>query len=232
MILEMADIHVRRGRRTVLQGLDFVVPKGAVVGLLGPNGAGKSTTIRAILGLERPVSGSIHLFGRSWSRSSLSRVGASVDGPSFYGHLTGRQNLQAHATLIGAGAKDIRKALEEAGIAQHQDRRARLYSTGMKSRLATAMALLGDPEFVILDEPQNGLDPEGILEVRQRVRQIADEGRTVLFSSHVLSEVSTVTDYVTCIADGRVLFSGPTADFTRSSSLEEAYLARVREQSA
>jgi lantibiotic transport system ATP-binding protein len=223
MVIEMLHVERRYGRRQVLHGVDLTARQGTVTGLLGPNGAGKSTTLRVLLGLLRPHGGEVRLFGEPWRREHLARVGASVDGPSFYGHLTGRQNLEVHARLIGVGAAAVGAALETVGLAAASHQRARGYSTGMRSRLALAIALLGDPELVVLDEPQNGLDPSGVREVRELVRRLAREGRTVLFSSHLLSEVAAVADDVTCIAEGRTVFAGPLGTLAPDGDLEAAY---------
>lgn len=223
MIVHMTGVRANRSRTAVLHGVDLTVPAGQVTGLLGPNGAGKSTTLRILLGLLRATEGSVQLFGRPWERSALHRVGASVDGPSFYPHLTGRENLAVHARLIGVGKREIDRSLEAAGIAEVADKRSRKYSTGMRSRLATAIALLGDPELVILDEPQNGLDPAGIREVRHLMSRVASEGRTVLFSSHVLAEVGAVADHIVCLDRGRTAWSGRLADLAPDADLESAY---------
>lgn len=223
MVVEMTQIWCRRGRKQALRGLDLEVQAGMVTGLLGPNGAGKSTTLRVLLGLLTPERGSVKLFGNPWKRSSLARVGASVDGPSFYPHLSGRQNLALHAGLIGVGAEEIDRALAVTGLAEVQSQQARKYSMGMRNRLATAIAVLGDPELVILDEPQNGLDPEGIREIRELVLALARSGRAVLFSSHVLSEVAAVADQITCIVDGTTAYSGTMGGFAPDGNLERAY---------
>ncbi|TXG92309.1 ATP-binding cassette domain-containing protein [Rhodococcus rhodnii] len=221
----MTQVWRRRGRRQVLRGVDLQVKPGSVTGLLGPNGAGKSTTLRVLLGLLPPQSGSVRLFGEPWTRSSLARVGASVDGPSFYGHLSARRNLAVHASLIGVDGGAVDRALTIAGLTDVQHRRARTFSTGMRSRLATAIALLGDPELVILDEPQNGLDPEGVREIRELVRRLRSSGKAVLFSSHVLGEVAAVADDVTCIVAGRTAYSGSLSGFAPDGDLEAAYFA-------
>ncbi|MCC2322240.1 ABC transporter ATP-binding protein [Cellulomonas xiejunii] len=223
MVIEMLQVGRRFGRRQVLQGVDLTAREGAVTGLLGPNGAGKSTTLRVLLGLLRPHGGQVRLFGEPWRREHLARVGASVDGPSFYGHLTGRQNVALHARLVGVGAAAVGEALETVGLGAAADQRASGYSTGMRSRLALAIALLGDPDLVVLDEPQNGLDPSGVREVRELVRRLARDGRTVLFSSHLLSEVAAVADDVTCLAAGRTVFAGPLSALAPDGDLESAY---------
>ncbi|QIS17542.1 ABC transporter ATP-binding protein [Nocardia terpenica] len=225
MIVDMHGIGKRFGRVQALTDITLSVAPGTVYGLLGPNGAGKTTTLSVLLGLLRPDRGTVRLFGNDWERGALARVGASVDGPSCYGHLTARQNLRVHAHLIGADDAAIDRALAQAGLTGVADRRASGYSTGMRTRLATAIALLGDPELVVLDEPQNGLDPAGIREMRELMRRIAEAGRTVLFSSHVLAEVAATADHIGCIAAGRTVFQGTLADFAPDGDIERAYFA-------
>lgn len=232
MIIEMEHVARRFGRVSALSDITLRVPAGSVYGLLGPNGAGKSTTLSILLGLVRPDTGTVSMFGQPWSRQLLARTGACIDGPSFYGHLTGRQNLGVHARLIGVGQDAVQRALDLTGIEEAGDRRAKTYSTGMRSRLATAIALLGDPELVILDEPQSGLDPEGIRQMRTLVRTLADHGHTVVFSSHVLSEVAAMADQVGCIVAGRTVFEGPLGDFAPDGDLERAYFALTAQQAA
>jgi lantibiotic transport system ATP-binding protein len=226
MIIDAQRLSKRYGRTQALTDVTLSVYPGTVYGLLGSNGAGKSTSLSILLGLLRPDSGTVRLFGTDWQRESLARVGASVNGPSFYGHLTARQNLRVHAHLIGVGDREIDRALHLAGLTQSADRRAGKYSTGMKTRLATAIALLGDPELVVLDEPQNGLDPEGIRYMRDLMRGIAAEGRTVLFSSHVLTEVAATAHHIGCIVAGRTVFQGTLADFAPDGNIERAYFER------
>lgn len=209
----------------VLDGLDLQVYPGRVHGFLGRNGAGKSTTIRMILGLEKPDSGQISLFGKPWERSALQRIGASVDGPALYGHLSARNNLIVHARLLNCSASRVDEVLAWVGLEGTGRKKARSFSTGMKMRLALAIALLDDPEILILDEPQNGLDPQGIVELRMLLRERAAAGCAVLVSSHQLGEVSKLVDDITILASGRSQWSGELADFAPEGQLEERFLS-------
>lgn len=216
------------GGRAVLDGLDVTVTPGRVYALLGRNGAGKSTTLKIMLGLSAPDAGEAYLLGRPFTRASLAHVGASIDGPALYGHLSARDNLTVHAHLTGVGDARVAEVLEIVGLgASGRDTRrqkVRSFSTGMKARLALAIALLTDPEVLLLDEPQNGLDPEGIIELRLLIRDLAARGRTVLLSSHQLGEVVRLADDIGVLAGGRLVYEGPLADFA-DGDLEAAYLA-------
>lgn len=194
-----------------ISGLDLNVPQGSIYGFLGPNGAGKSTTIRLLLDLLRPDHGAIELFGRPLDRShreALALVGALVESPSLYAHLSGRQNLDITRCLLDVPRARIDPVLRRVGLLDSADRRVREYSLGMRQRLAIALALLGQPRLLILDEPSNGLDPAGILDMRTLLRQLADEGITVFVSSHLLSEIEQIASHVGVLHAGRLCFEG------------------------
>jgi ABC-2 type transport system ATP-binding protein len=203
----------RYGRRTVVDGLDIEVPRGVVAGFVGPNGAGKTTTLRMLLGLVRPSAGEGRVLGRSLRdpASYLPRVGALIEGPAFYPSLTGERNLTVQAVLGGHDPARVPLVLDRVGLGERGADRYGSYSLGMKQRLGIAAALLGEPELLVLDEPTNGLDPGGIRDMRELVRSLADEGPTVLVSSHLLAEVEQVCDHLLVIEAGRRLFQGPTA---------------------
>jgi ABC-type multidrug transport system ATPase subunit len=199
----------QRGRRYV-DGISFEVPRGEVFGFLGPNGAGKTTTIAMLLGLVHPTSGAAEVLGcdiRKGLGAALRRTGATIESPAFYPYLSGRDNLRVMALSGGgAGAGRIAEVLERVGLAGREGDLFKTYSMGMKQRLALAAALLNDPEFLILDEPTNGLDPAGIQETRTMLRQMVDEqGKSVFLSSHLLHEVQQVCDRVVIIDHGRVI---------------------------
>lgn len=202
----------RFGTLTAVDGLDMCVPRGSVYGFLGPNGAGKTTTICMLLGLIRPHAGNVELFGQPLERKRievLRRVGALVESPSLYPHLTGRENLEVTRRLIGCARARIDDVLRTVRLTDAADRRVNAYSTGMRQRLGIALALLGDPELLILDEPTNGLDPAGIREMREFIGHLPEErGVTVFLSSHLLSEVEQVATYIGIIHRGRALFQG------------------------
>ncbi|ADG74060.1 ABC transporter related protein [Cellulomonas flavigena DSM 20109] len=195
--------------------LDLTVPSGGVHGFLGPNGSGKTTTIRMLLGLVRPDSGSVRLLGArvpDGLPAVVGRVGAVVEGPRFSPDFSGRRNLRLLAAAIDVPGTRVEAALERVGLRERGQDQFRRYSLGMKQRLAIAATLLKDPALLILDEPTNGLDPQGIRDVRATMRALADEGRTVLVSSHLLAEVEHVADTVSVVARGRLVAEGRVGD--------------------
>jgi ABC-2 type transport system ATP-binding protein len=207
--------RTRKGRTVGVENLDLVVPAGGVHGFLGPNGSGKTTTIRMLLGLVRPDSGTMRIFGTPVPErldAVVGRVGAIVESPKFFPAFSGRRNLDLLAQAIGASATRIDEVIEKVGLSDRAGDKYRAYSLGMKQRLAVAATLLKDPDLLIFDEPTNGLDPAGIREIRETMRALADEGRTVLVSSHILGEVEQVADTVSIVARGRLLASGRVAD--------------------
>jgi ABC-2 type transport system ATP-binding protein len=197
-------------------GVDLRVPRGGVYGFLGPNGAGKTTTIRMLLGLIRPTRGSSSLFGETVVPGSavLSRVGALVERPAIYPYLSASDNLRLFGLARGIDESRLRTAVPEAldrvGLSEAAKRSAGRFSTGMRQRLATAVALLGSPELVVLDEPANGLDPNGVVEVRELISNLAREGTTIFLSSHVLPEVEQLCDRVAILQRGRIVAEGET----------------------
>jgi ABC-2 type transport system ATP-binding protein len=204
------------GSRQAVKDLDLEVRRGEVFGFLGPNGAGKTTTIRMALGLIRPTAGRVEILGCDVQASRaqvLPRVGALVETPALYGYLSGRNNLKAFAHMLG-GLPDSRldEVLELVGLADRQKDKVKSYSMGMKGRLAIALALLNDPELLILDEPANGLDPAGIVEMRDLLRGLAASGKTVFISSHVLAEVQQICDRVAIINLGELVRLAPVAE--------------------
>lgn len=205
----------RRGRHVAVDGLDLAVPAGGVHGFLGPNGSGKTTTIRMVLGLASADAGEIRLFGAPVPGrlpDVIDRVGAVVEQPRLFPGFTGRRNLQLLARSIGITDVRVGEVLALVGLAERADDRYKTYSLGMKQRLAIAAALLKKPDLLILDEPTNGLDPAGIREIRNLVRDLAAAGATVVISSHILAEVQQVCDSVTIIGRGRLLAGGSVAD--------------------
>ncbi len=212
----------RYGRRLVVDGLDIEVPRGVVAGFVGPNGAGKTTTLRMLLGLVRPTAGEGTVLGCSVRAPAayLPRVGALIEGPAFYPSLTGERNLRVQATLGGIDPARVPVVLDRVGLGGRGQDRFGAYSLGMRQRLGIAAALLGEPELLVLDEPTNGLDPGGIRDMRALVRSLADDGPTVLVSSHLLAEVQQVCDHLLVIEGGRRVFQGPTAELLRGHSGE------------
>jgi ABC-2 type transport system ATP-binding protein len=200
------------GTRVALESVDLEVPRGSAFGFLGANGAGKTTLIRMLLGLAEPTSGRMRVLGRdlpAQRADALARVGAIVEEPRFHPHLSGRENLGVHAAARGPEAvARIDGALARLGLTARADDKVKSYSLGMRQRLGVARCLLPDPELLILDEPMNGLDPAGILEFRGFIRELVDEGRTVLLSSHLLDEVEKTCDFAAIVDQGRVVAQG------------------------
>ncbi|GAA4163014.1 ATP-binding cassette domain-containing protein [Gryllotalpicola daejeonensis] len=211
--IEIAGLTKRFGHVTAVDDLTFSVHPGRVTGFLGPNGAGKTTTLRMLLGLVRPTSGRATFDGVRYRRLSrpLMTVGAALEASSFHPGRSARDHLRVYAQAGRVPASRVSAALATVGLAAHADRRVGGYSLGMRQRLGLAFALLGDPGVLVLDEPINGLDPEGIRWIRQFLRRLAAEGRTVLVSSHLLSEVQQSVDDVIVIAKGRLVYAGELA---------------------
>jgi ABC-2 type transport system ATP-binding protein len=213
--IEVTDLTKEYGDRRVVNGLSFAVPTGAVTGFIGANGAGKTTTLRMLLGLIRPTSGTATVLGHDigHAASYLQQVGAMIEGPAFYPNHTGRRNLEILARLAGM-TPDVDALLNRVGLADSGDRTYKEYSLGMKQRLGIAAALLTNPAILMLDEPTNGLDPEGIRELRTLFRSLADEGRSLVVSSHLLGELEHVCDHVAMIDHGHLVFDGPVSGLT------------------
>ncbi|MDQ3573806.1 MAG: ABC transporter ATP-binding protein [Actinomycetota bacterium] len=221
----------RYGRRLAVDHLSFAVPAGTVAGFIGPNGAGKTTTMAMLLGLVRPTSGSGTVLGHRLDHPErfLGRVGALIEAPAFWPGLTGTENLRALAVLAGNDSGRIPELLELVGLSRRGADRYGEYSLGMKQRLGIAAALLGDPELLVLDEPTNGLDPVGMNEMRNLIARAAGEGRTVLVSSHLLSELEHVADWLVVIDKGSVVYQGPADRFLGEA---EAVLTLAAEHEA
>jgi ABC-2 type transport system ATP-binding protein len=214
LVVQTSGLTKVYGGRTVVDHLDLALPAGVIAGFVGPNGAGKSTTLRMLLGLVRPSAGTGTVLGHPLDRPSdyLPRVGALIEAPAFYPGLSGLANLRVLATLGGIDRARIPEALDRVGLTARADDLYRAYSLGMKQRLGIAAALLSDPDLLVLDEPTNGLDPRGIVETRELVRSIAEDGPTVLVSSHLLAEVQQVCDWLIMVEAGRQVYQGRTAD--------------------
>ena len=214
LAIDVADLSKKYGDRMALSHANFEVPMGSICGFVGPNGSGKTTTIRMLLGLISPSTGSGHVLGESITQPEkyLPRVGAMIEGPAFYPALTGKQNLAVLAKLGGLATDSIQKLLELVDLGDRGDSKFKTYSLGMKQRLGIAAALLPNPKLLVLDEPTNGLDPAGIHEIRTLLRKLADSGTTVFVSSHLLSEIEMISDYLVMLRQGKVIFSGKTID--------------------
>jgi ABC-2 type transport system ATP-binding protein len=228
----MTDVSVRGlGKRfgpvTAVRDLTFDVPAGRVTGFLGPNGAGKSTTLRMILGLVRPTTGAALVGGRRYADLADPRrtVGAVLEATGFHPGRRGRDHLRVAARAAGLPSGRVEEVLDRVGLTDAAHRRVRGYSLGMRQRLGLAGALLGDPEVLILDEPGNGLDPAGTAWLRGLMRSLAGEGRTVLYSSHILAEVAQTVDHLVVVHDGALGYAGPLHGLAGpDGSLEAAFL--------
>lgn len=228
LAIETDGLTRRYGRRTVVDGLALAVPARSIYGFLGRNGAGKTTTIRMLLGLIRPSGGRVAVFGHDVARERLeaaARIGSMVETPSLYDRLTGRENLDIVRRLRRAPASEVDRVLELADLASAADRLAGGYSQGMRQRLGIARALIGRPDLLILDEPTNGLDPDGIRELRAFIRALPErDGATVFVSSHLLSEVEQVASHVGLIHDGRLVAQSALADL-KAAQVPEVEIA-------
>lgn len=210
-IISTSHLSKKYGSVLRVNDLDLRVPEGCIYGFLGPNGAGKSTTLKMILGLVRPTAGDIAVFGEPMMRRNrlaiLKQVGSLIESPSYYGHLSGEENLRIVQTMRGVPEKNIREVLEIVRLTDAKDKRAAHYSLGMKQRLGLAAALLGYPRLLILDEPTNGLDPAGIQEMRELIKELPQRfGMTVVVSSHLLAEIDQMADHVGIIHEGELVF--------------------------
>jgi lantibiotic transport system ATP-binding protein len=212
-VIETQHLHFSfQAGQKILDDLNLQVPTGSIYGFLGPNGAGKTTTLRLLLGLLKKQEGDLTLFGRNFQRNRLDilrRIGSLIEQPSLYLHLTGKENLEIFRLTYQCDKKRINEVLELVRLQQAANKKVKNYSLGMKQRLAIAIALLHDPEVLILDEPTNGLDPNGIIETRELIKQLNREfGKTILVSSHLLSEVEKMATHVGIIHYGKLLFQG------------------------
>ncbi|SFS30864.1 ABC transporter ATP-binding protein [Marininema halotolerans] len=211
---------------TAVDHVDLTIRRGEIYGFLGPNGAGKTTTIRMLLGLIRSTSGQVKIFGESLEvkkKEILRRVGSLVESPSYYGHLTGQENLEIARRILGVSPSNIEHVLERVRLTNVADKKVKQYSLGMKQRLGIALALLGNPEILILDEPTNGLDPGGMQEVRSLIQELSKEqGVTILVSSHLLSEIDQIAHRVGIIRRGKMIFQD------RMETLREMSRPRMR----
>lgn len=229
-IIETDSLAKGTGSQMRVNHIDLRIPEGCVYGFLGPNGAGKTTTLKLLLGLIKPTAGTITFFGQKMTDknrlSILKHTGSLIESPSFYGHLTGLENMQIIAKLKKVPADEITNVLQTVRLYDQRDKKVKQYSLGMKQRLGIAMALLGNPRVLILDEPTNGLDPAGIQEIRQLIKELPlNRQMTVIVSSHLLSEMEQMADMVGIIHHGRLIFQGTLAALeTKGESLEDAFL--------
>ncbi len=224
-VIEVERLSKRFGQVLAVDQLSFAVDRGTVVGFLGPNGAGKTTTLRTILGLVRPSGGTATITGKAYAdlTDPLRHVGAVLEASSFYPSRSARNHLRVQAMAAGIDPGRVEAVLELVGLRGAAKRPVGGFSLGMRQRLGIATAMLGDPEALILDEPANGLDPEGVRWLRGLVRKLAEEGRTVLMSSHILAEVAQTVDSVVIIDKGRLVAQASLQELTAGANLEDVF---------
>ncbi|MCR5641353.1 MAG: ABC transporter ATP-binding protein [Lachnospiraceae bacterium] len=233
-VIKTFNLCKKGGRNYRIKDVQLSVPKCSIYGFLGPNGAGKTTTMKLILGLIQPDGGSIEVLGKKMNpknRFSINRhIGSLIENPGFYGHLSAQENLEIIAKYKGLGKEDIKEVLKLVHLYDRKDDKVKNYSLGMKQRLGIAMALMGRPELIILDEPTNGLDPAGINEIRNLIKSIPKTyGATVIISSHLLSEIEQMADHVGIINHGQLIYEGPLSKLeTTSASLEDVFLEMTK----
>lgn len=221
-ILTVTNLTKKFGFLTAVKDLSFTIEKGNVYGILGPNGSGKSTTLGIILNVVNRTAGEFSWFdGNTSTHEALKKVGAIIERPNFYPYMTAIQNLKLVCKIKEVPETKIQEKLELVGLWDRKDSKFRTYSLGMKQRLAIASALLNDPEILILDEPTNGLDPQGIHQIRQIIKKIAGLGTTILLASHLLDEVEKVCSHVVILRKGEKLYSGPVEDMLASHGFFE-----------
>jgi ABC-2 type transport system ATP-binding protein len=224
--IETQGLTKRFPKQVAVDGISFAVERGQVFGFLGPNGCGKTTTIGMLLGIINPTAGGIRLFGLDGYRGLIQarqRIGATLENPNFYPYLSGLDNLRVVANVKGVGAREVDAALDLVGLTARARSKYQTYSLGMKQRLALAATMLGDPDLIILDEPANGLDPEGMREIREIIHALADRGKTIFLSSHLLWEVERTCTHLAILTRGKIVRQGPVREITAGK-----VLARIR----
>lgn len=228
IILKTTDLCKKFKGQMAVNNVSLNIQRNSIYGLLGPNGAGKSTILKMITGILKPTSGSIDFDGHPWQRKDLTRMGALIEMPPLYENLTAYENLKVRATLLGIDDKRIDEVLKIVRLTDTGKKRAGQFSLGMKQRLGIAVALLNDPQLLILDEPTNGLDPVGIEELRELIRSFPEKGITVILSSHILSEVQQIADHIGIIAGGVL---GYENELNAGEDLEKLFMEVVRKHS-
>jgi ABC-2 type transport system ATP-binding protein len=229
-ILTINNLTKKFGYLTAVKDLSFTINKGNVYGILGPNGSGKSTTLGIVLNVVNKTQGEFHWFdGNTTTHDALKQVGAIIERPNFYPYMTAEQNLKLVCKIKGVDKSKIEEKLDIVGLLDRKTHKFRTYSLGMKQRLAIASALLNDPEILILDEPTNGLDPQGIHQIRQIIKDIAAQGTTILLASHLLDEVEKVCSHVVVLRKGEKLYSGRVDEMINSHGFFELKAERQQE---
>ena len=220
-VLSIQKLTKNFGKLCAVNQLDLEVKRGQVFGMLGPNGSGKTTTLGMLTGVVNPTSGSFSWFGEPATHHTRKKIGAVLEHPIFYPYLSGQKNLELNAMIKGANPTNIAKVLETVELTARKDDKYRTYSLGMKQRLAIASALVSDPIILILDEPTNGLDPMGIAEIREIIKKIAADGKTIILASHLLDEVQKVCTHFAVLKRGTLMHTGPVDDVGKGEELVE-----------
>lgn len=226
-ILETKNLTKNIKNENIIKGLSLKVPKGETYGLLGPNGAGKSTTMKLLCGLLKPSEGEVIFKGKPWSRDTLNKIGVLIESPAIYGNLTAKENMLIHACMLGVSENEITHVLKLLKIDKTGKKKVSNFSLGMKQRLGIAIALLGNPDLIILDEPTNGLDPIGIQELRDLIKRLNENQITVLVSSHNLAEIQHIASYIGIIINGKLKYEGEIND---TDDLETIFMNVTKEE--
>ena len=228
-ILSVDNLSKNYGRITALQQVSFSVPKGSVFGILGPNGSGKTTLLGIIMDVLKATGGTFRLFEEIPDETSRQRIGTLLETPNFYHYLSAVQNLKITASIKNRGEEDIERVLEVVNLTARKNSAFSTYSLGMKQRLAIAAALLGDPEVLVLDEPTNGLDPVGIAEIRELIKKLANQGKTIIMASHMLDEVEKVCTHVAILKYGKLITSGEVDEILLNEDIVEVKSADLEQ---
>lgn len=224
-LLETENLTKKYAGKNVVENVSLHIPENRIYGLLGPNGAGKSTILKMICGINRPSQGEIFFEGRPWERTCLNEIGALIENPPLYTNLDAYENLEVRASLLKLKNVDYDELLQKVGLKNVGKKKTGQFSLGMKQRLGIALAIMNKPKLLILDEPLNGLDPIGIEEFRETIRNFAKEGMTVILSSHILSEVAAVADNICIVTEGNVRYEG---EMPKERNIEEFFMDVVR----
>ncbi|HER6740214.1 TPA: lantibiotic protection ABC transporter ATP-binding protein [Streptococcus pyogenes] len=219
-MLKIQNLKKSYGKRTILNNVNMNIPKGKVYALIGPNGAGKSTIMKILTGLVSKTSGSIIFEGREWSRRDLRKIGSIIEEPPLYKNLSAYDNMKVVTTMLGVSESAILPLLNRVGLGNIDKRPVKQFSLGMKQRLGIAISLINSPKLLILDEPTNGLDPIGIQELREIIESFKSEGMTIMISSHILSEVEHLADFIGFIYEGKIVLE---KEYDGSENLEELF---------
>lgn len=222
--LETKNLTKKFKGEVAVDSINLKIRKASIYGFLGPNGSGKSTTLKVITGLLYPTSGEIIIEGHKWSRKDLNDIGALIESPALYGNLTARENLKVHTTLLNIEGSKIEDVLNIVGLRNTGKKLAGQFSLGMKQRLGIAIALLNDPKLLILDEPMNGLDPVGIEDLRKLIKSLKDKGITIIFSSHILSEVAQLAEEIGIIYKGKLTYQNK---INKDEDLEKLFMDTI-----